>query len=270
MRGVEQHNLYDDQQHVHSRADLLRDCAGAGLGVCECDGFGGAGGRSGPYEVRYHVAVDDNTLAAGWPDHWTNVYTDTGDGTDEALASSMLTHIVSGTHTFYFGVNRYAGSGTVQLYNPALSVLYFPDNSVVAKTCGSFEGSGDWQNSTANNTTIRACTLDVPGHGFAIVDANASAGLPYGSANWEGQFRWGVDDANGSDAYDRWINVSTDGGDGTDRVVADSGLIDVSAGPHTFYFVGRRYSGSGTVELIRPSLTVLVPTGRVFLPLVLK
>ena len=71
-------------------------------------------------------------------------------------------------------------------------------------------------------------------------------------------------------AYDRWVNVYTDSGDGTDRVVADSGLIDVSAGPHTFYFVGRRYSGSGTVELIRPSLTVLVPTGRVFLPLVLK
>jgi hypothetical protein len=224
----------------------------------------------GPYEVRYHVAMDDNSLNTGWPDHWTNVYTDTGDGTDEALASSMLTHIGSGAHTFYFGAQRYAGSGTVQLYNPALSVLYFPDNSVVAKSCGSFVGSGDWQNSTTSYITIRACTLDVPGRGFAIVDANASAGLLYGSANWEGLFGWGVDDANGSDAYDRWINVSTDSGDGTDRVVATSGLIDVSAGPHTFYFVGRRYSGTGTVELIRPSLTVLVPAGRVFLPLVLK
>ena len=229
-----------------------------------------AGLANNPYEVRYHVAVDDNSLNTGWPDRWTNVYTDTGDGTDEALASSMLTQIVSGTHTFYFGVSRYAGSGTVQLYNPALSVLYFPDQSVVAKTCGSFLGSGDWQNSTTNYTTARACTLDVPSRGFALVEANASAGLPYGSANWEGQFRWGVDDANGSDATDRWVNVYTDGGDGTDRVVATSGLIDVSAGPHTFYFVGRRYSGSGTVDLIRPSLTVLVPAGRVFLPLVLK
>jgi len=224
----------------------------------------------GPYEVRYHVAVDDNSLNTGWPDHWTNVYTDTGDGTDEALASSMLTHIVTGTHTFYFGAARYAGSGTVQLYDPALSVLYFPANSVVAKTCGSFEGSGDWQNSTNSYTTVRACMLEVPSRGFAIVDANASAGLTYGSSNWEGLFRWGVDDANGSDSFDRWADVYTDSGDGTDRVVAASGLIDVSAGPHTFYFVGRRYSGSGTVELIRPSLTVLVPTGRVFLPLVLK
>ena len=53
---------------------------------------------------------------------------------------------------------------------------------MVAKTCGSFEGSGDWQNSTTSYTTIRACTLDVPGRGFAIVDANASAGLTYGSS----------------------------------------------------------------------------------------
>ena len=92
----------------------------------------------------------------------------------------------------------------------------------------------------------------------------------FGGGNWEGQIRWGVDDPNGSDNYDRWVNVYTDSGDGTDRVVADSGLIDVAAGPHTFYFVGRLYSGSGTVELFRPALTVLVPAGQVYLPLVRK
>lgn len=224
-----------------------------------------------PYEVQYHTAIDNNALNTGWPDRWTNVYTDTGDGTDEALASSMLTQVGAGTRTFYFGVSRYGGAGAIRLLNPSLSVLYFPENNVIARTCGKYLGAGDWQTTSSSYMTVLTCTLDLPASGFAIVDLNASAGLSYGSASWEGAFRWGMDDSNGSSDTDRWTNVYTDTGDGTDRVVADSGLISVPAGRHTFYFVAGRYSGSGTLELIRPSLTVLAPRGRqAHLPLLMR
>ena len=224
-----------------------------------------------PYEVQYHTAIDSNTAGTGWPDHWTNVYTDTGDGTDEALAASMLTQVGAGARTFYFGVSRYGGLGAIRLLNPSLSVLYFPENNVIARTCGKYLGAGDWQTTSSSYMTVLTCTLDLPASGFAIVDVNASAGLTYGSSAWEGAFRWGMDDPSGSSDTDRWTNVYTDTGDGTDRVVADSGLIAAPAGRHTFYFVAGRYSGSGNVELIRPSLTVLAPRGRqVQLPLLMR
>lgn len=224
-----------------------------------------------PYEARYHTAIDNNAANTGWPDRWTNVYTDTGDGTDEALASSMLTQVGAGMRTFYFGVSRYTGSGAVRLLNPSLSVLYFPENNVIARTCGKYQGSGDWQTTSSAYMTVLTCTLDLPATGFAIVDVNASAGLPHGSAGWEGAFRSGMDNPNGSSDTDRWTNVYTDSGDGTDRVVADSGLIAAPAGRHTFYFVAGRYSGSGTLELIRPSLTVLAPRGQqAYLPLLMR
>jgi hypothetical protein len=236
--------------------DLLAD------GFVYISGTASVGLSNTDFEGRFRVGVDTVGGTAS-SDRWVNVYTDSGDGTDELLATSLLTSVISGTHTFYFSGTRYSGTGTVQIYDPVLSVIYFPATSVTVLSCGA-AGSDSWTNATTSYTTIRSCSLDVPEPSFAFIDANASAGLNASGAGneWEGQFRLGVDSTTGSSAFDRWVNVYTDSGDGTDRVVADSGIVNVITGTHTFSFVGRRYAGSGTLRLYSPALTVLVPNGQ--------
>ncbi len=223
------------------------------------------------YEVRLRVGVDSTSGSAS-SDRWINVYTDAGDGTDEAVATSNLTSVTPGLHTFYFLAARYNGTGTVVLYDPSLSVLFFPATNVTAKTCGA-TGSDVWTNATTDYTVVRSCTVDVPARGFAFVAADASAGLNATTAgsDWEGQFRFGLDNSTiGNSGFDRWINLYTDTGDGTDRTLALSGMFDVSAGSHTFYVLGKRYTGTGTLRLYSPSLTVIVPVAHLYLPVVLK
>jgi hypothetical protein len=237
-------------------------------GFVYINGTSSAGVASGgqPYEARYRLGVDAVTGTAS-TDRWVNVTTDSGDGTDEAVATSLLTSVAAGPHTFYFSATRYNGTGPLQFYDPALSVLYFPAPNVTAKVCGA-GGSDTWTNSTTSYSIIRSCTLNVPRNGFAFIDATASAGLNDTAAgnDWEGQFRVGVDNDTGTSLSDRWVNLYTDSGDGTDRPVADSLLLNISQGVHTFYFVGRRYAGNGTLRLYSPSLTVIVPGDTAFIP----
>jgi|GEM_PF-2287359 len=242
----------------HSGFAFISATASAGLG------------SGGAYEGRVRVGADSSTGTAN-SDRWFNIYTDSGDGTDESVATSLLAPIAAGSHTFYFLGARYSGAGTVQLYDPSLSVLYFPAPNVTAKLC-SASGSDLWTNNTTGYSIIRSCSLDVPRDGFAFIDATASAGLNASGAGnqWEGQFRLGVDNTNGSSIFDRWVNLDIDSGDGTDKAVANAGLINISAGLHTFYFVGKRYAGTGTLRLYSSSLTVLVPDTSVFLPLIKK
>jgi hypothetical protein len=222
----------------------------------------------GAYEARFRLGVD-NVNGTASSDRWVNVTTDSGDGTDETVSTSLLTSVAAGQHTFYFSGARYNGTGPVRVYDPSLSVLYFPAPNVTAKVCGA-GGSDTWTNNTTSYSIIRSCTLNVPDNSFAFIDATASAGLnDTGAGNdWEGQFRIGVDNESGSSLFDRWVNVYTDTGDGTDRAVSNSGIVNISRGVHTFYFVGRRYAGNGTLRLYSPSLTVIVPGSTSYIPLV--
>lgn len=222
-------------------------------------------GAGGAYELRARVGVDTVTGTAS-ADRWVNVYPDAGDGSDETLATSLLTSVAAGAHTFYFSATRYAGAGTVQLYDPTLSVLYFKAPNSTAMVCGA-GGSDSWTSVTTSYSTIRSCSLPVPDATAVYVDAGASAGLNAAGAgnDWEGQFRVGVDNDSGTTLSDRWLNIYADAspGDGTDRSLVDTLLTNVTAGTHTFYLVGRRYSGTGTVRLYAPSLTVIVPLAEV-------
>lgn len=222
-------------------------------------------GAGGAYEGRFRVGVEVNGSPSS--DRWINITTDGGDGTDESVATSLLSSVDTGARTFYFSGARYAGTGTVQVYDPTLSVLYFPAPNVTAKVCGA-SGSDSWTNSTTTYSIIRSCTLNVPRNGFAFIDASASAGLnAVGAGNeWEGQFRVGVDNDTGTSLSDRWVNVYTDSGDGTDRTVSNTLLTNISAGVRTFYYVGRRYAGPGTARVYSPSLTVIVPGDVRFIP----
>lgn len=215
-------------------------------------------GSGGAYEGRFRLGINAPTGLSS-TDRWVNVYPDAGDGTDENVATSLLTEVVTGTHTFSFSGARYSGTGTVQVYDPTLSVLYIRHGAADILTCGA-TGSDTYTNATSEYTSIRSCTMNLPRRGAVLINADASAGLnaPGAGNEFEAQFRLGVDNASGSATTDRWVNVYTDAGDGTDRVVADSLLVpSVLTGTHRFDFVGRRYAGPGAARVYAPALAVL-------------
>lgn len=111
--------------------------------------------------------------------------------------------------------------------------------------------------------------MDLSAAGFAFVTANASAGLNDTTAgnDWEGKFGLSLDDSTDTHpGFNRWLNVYTDAGDGTDGSLALSGMFQPAAGVHTFYLLGTRFGGA-TMRLYSPSLTVIVPVAHTYLPL---
>jgi hypothetical protein len=227
--------------------------------------------QDGEFEAQFRIGIDDSTGGEADTDRWVNVYDDgvEGDGTDKSVALSVLKGVTSGSHTFYFLGRRDSGAGTALLYDPTLTVIYLPSASAAAIPCGA---SGDLAWTTTITDTfqvIRQCTFSVPQDGWAFISADSSVARQDGE--FEAQFRIGIDDTGGEADTDRWINVYDDSGNGTDESVALSVLKGVTSGSHTFYFLGRRDSGAGTVLLRDPTLTVLVPSeSKVFLPIILK
>lgn len=134
-------------------------------------------------------------------------------------------------------------------------------------SCGA-SSEDDWTTTSGSFQVIRECTLSVPQSGRVFISADGSVGRQDGK--YEARFRIGIDDTAGDSDIDRWVNVYNDAGDGTDKSVALSVLKSVTPGTHTFYFLGLRYSGTGTVFVYDPTLTVIAPGARVHLPLALK
>lgn len=56
-------------------------------------------------------------------DRWIDVYADSGDGSDDGLALTMLRQVPAGTHTFYLLGRRDDGDGNVDVYDASLTVL---------------------------------------------------------------------------------------------------------------------------------------------------
>ncbi|MBP7686991.1 MAG: hypothetical protein KA765_03750 [Thermoflexales bacterium] len=206
-----------------------------------------------PYEA--HVALNvDNPVGNGTTDRWVNIYADSGNGTDKNVADDMIAAVSSGTHTFYFLVRRFAGSGTVELLNPNLSVLYFPSSNAEVMACG-VTNELDWTTTDSAFQIVRSCTLSVTQPGYVYVSGTSSVAQANGPS--EARLRVGVDSTAGLAVSDRWVNVYTDTGDGTDESAATSNLVSVVTGTHTFYLLAARYAFTGTVTLYDPSLSVL-------------
>jgi len=211
---------------------------------------------NGEYEAQFRIGID-STSGDSDVDRFVNVYNDGGDGTDKAVALSVLKPVGAGTHTFYFLGRRYSGTGTVLVYDPTLTVIFIPaaDSEVLA--CG-VSGDIDWTTTSTSFQVIHHCSLSVPRDGWVFLSADGSVANIDGE--YEARFRIGIDSTSGDYNVDRWANVYNDGGDGTDESVALSVLKPVTAGSHTFYFLGSRYSGTATALVYDPTLTaVYVP-----------
>ena len=138
-------------------------------------------------------------------------------------------------------------------------------------TCGA-SGNLNWTTASGSFTVMRQCSMMVPQSGYVFISANGSVARSNGP--YEAQFEIGIDSTAGDANIDRWVNVYNDTGDGTDESVALSVLKPVNPGSHTFYFLGKRYAGSGTVLVYDPTLTVIGPGAlavpRAFLPIVIR
>jgi len=134
-------------------------------------------------------------------------------------------------------------------------------------TCGA-SGNTSWTTTSSSFQVIRQCTLTVPQAGWVFISTNGSVARQNGE--YEALFEIGIDTISGDADIDRWVNIYDDSGDGTDESVALSVLKPVTAGTHTFYFLGKRYGGSGTVLVYDPTLTVIAPGAQIHLPLVMK
>ncbi len=157
--------------------------------------------------------------------------------------------------------------GRIQSARPSdnLAAMLAAGDSMLA--CGA-AGNMNWTTTSSSFQVIRQCTLSVPQAGWVFISADGS--LARRDGEYESLFEIGIDTTSGDSDIDRWVNVYNDSGDGTDRSVALSVLRSVTAGTHTFYFLGKRFGGSGTVLVYDPTLTVIAPGARIYLPLVMK
>lgn len=209
--------------------------------------------EDGPYEAHFRVGVDSKT-GDDDADRWVNVYDDEGDGSDETVAVSVLKPVSAGSHSFYFLGRRTQGPGTLLVYDSTLSVTFVPGSASPARVCGE-SGNADWTTSSVDFEVMRRCSLSLPQPGWLLISANGSVGGKDG--DYEAHFRVAVDSTTGDDDADRWVDFWTDSGDGSDRVYALSAFKKVAAGKHTVRSLGRRMTGSGTVRVYDPTLTVL-------------
>ncbi len=120
-------------------------------------------------------------------------------------------------------------------------------------TCGA-SGNLNWTTTGSSFAVVRQCSFSAPQNGYVHIVANGSPGRQNGE--YEAQFRLGIDSTTGEADTDRFVNVYNDTGDGTDRLVALSIFKPVTAGTRSFYFLGRRFTGTGTVLVFDPTLTV--------------
>lgn len=185
-----------------------------------------------PFEAQFRIAVDGENLAR--TDRRVNVYTDSGDGTDENVATQAVVTLGPGDHTVSFVGALSSGAGPVQLYRPSITAIYAPLDSDI-QMCGSPE-LASWQPPGAGQfQPISSCTLTLPITGTVYLSASASVGLAPGGQPFEAAFGVYVDDAFKNFAY---MNVYTDSGNGTDKIATVQIPVTLGPGAHTFYLKG--------------------------------
>jgi len=234
-----------------------------GLVFVSADGWMGLDSPSSPSYVAAHEIFVDHTNGGAVAVRYTDVYTNTGDGVDTTVATQVFS-VTTGAHDFDFAFRREYGSGVVRMADAVLVALYVPFDSPYAQTCsGRLDPS--WQNATGTTTALASCTLTAPRAGWAFMSGTAGVSLAAGTAI-EAQFGLAQDNLSALNNSARYVNSYPDTLDGTQGPLADTLFKPLTAGSHSFSLVGRRYSGTGTVNAWYPVLFVLVPTTNLFLP----
>jgi hypothetical protein len=137
-------------------------------------------------------------------------------------------------------------------------VIFTPSVNTQVVAAGASD-TANWSTTNSSLQVVRQCTLTAPRDGQVFIAADTSLGRLDG--DYEARLTLGMDNTNGDADIDRWVNVYSDTGDGTDKNGALSILKPVAAGVHTFYLLASRYAGAGTVNLYRSALTAIFVDG---------
>lgn len=179
----------------------------------------------------------------------------TGTWSFSPAALSMLKPVTAGDRTFALVGRRDQGPGQIDVYHPSLNVIYIPSSSAYAITCG--EADTDlWSTTSSAWQGIEKCSLQVPTDAWAFVSASSS--VNYSDGPFLGEFQVRIDD-DATKSSSRQVNIYSTDAFGRDNTVAVSLLKPIVDGSHTFHFRGQRASGTGTMQLYRPTLTAIVP-----------
>lgn len=213
-------------------------------------------GRSdGDYEARFELSVDGTPSNA--TDRWINVFSDATDGSDRGVETSFIAVVEPGEHRFGLHVARYNGAGEVQLYDPQIQALYIPQSHPQVRQCHA-QGNLVSTITETSFTSMRSCEVTVEQPSTVLLLGNASLGLATGAAGGgEVRFRVGTTES-GTASSDRWVNATTDSGDGVDAGVSTQWVTTLEPGPHTFHFSASRYNGPGPFNVYDPVLVALV------------
>lgn len=223
-------------------------------------------GAGQSYEGNFQIALDGVYLAP--TERRVNIYTDSGDGSDVTLATSTTQTLEAGRHIFSLAAKLYGGVGPLQVYRPSLNVIFSPEGSLTS--IKSSPPLDNWFSSSYDFTPVTTVTLNLSCPATVLVQANASVGLAtLGPEPYEAHFQINVD-GTGLEESDRWLNIYTDDGDGTDKSLATSLVRSLQAGSHTFELDAKLYSGAGPIQVYDPVVVVMVIHGcsATYLPMV--
>ena len=209
---------------------------------------------TGPYEAHFRIGID-SLAGDSNVDRWVSVYDGGPGGKYNNLALSTLKPLGPGTHTIYLLVQRHLGTDPVLVWDSTLSAIFLPTPTGADLLACEASGNSTWETTSTSYEVMRQCTLDLPSHGWVYISADGTADT--GSSDYEGQFRLGIDDLAGEYRTDRWLNVYDDPGGDTDTTLTLAGLLPAPAGRRTFYLLGRRSGGTGTVRIYDSTLNVL-------------
>lgn len=208
--------------------------------------------ENGTYEAVF--ALGHNGLVLDGTRRFVNMYDDFGDGWDTGIASNISISVPAGEHRLDLIGARYGGNGTVVALDPSLTALFMPVAGPVL-SCSEADAS-TWTTTSAEFSVIRECSLTVPQDGAVFISASGSI-YPAGGPAYVAEFRVGINAATGDLNTQRYVRTYVDSGDGSDRSVGISILKFLEAGRHTFYLVGARAQGTGTVTMLNPSISAL-------------
>lgn len=204
------------------------------------------------YEAGFSVSVGATTRQNQYVD--TN--SDSHDSNDQAVSLTAGANVAAGTHTVAFKGWRVSASGSgapVTLGKTALSVFFVPDSSTDVEVCFSVDSA--WSNATTTEAVVAQCSITPSVGGRLFIFGSGTAHLK--DSAYEAAFtarRVGGSNA----ASDRYVNVTTNANDGTDRAVATvAAELIFSTATFNVALYGRRSLGSGTVGLRNVSLVAV-------------
>lgn len=203
------------------------------------------------YLARFQIGVDNARLPSS--DRYVEINADSGDGTDENLASQAVVTLGPGEHTISLFSALAAGAGPVQLYRATITAIYAPVGGDM-RICGSPE-LASWQPSGPEPfQPIASCALTLPITGTVFLSASTAQSVAISGQAYTGQYSLRVDNSPKDYSY---VDVYPGVGSGTNRTVALQAGVSVGPGARTFSLLGGIYDGSGPMQIAQPSIAAI-------------